>query len=139
MTYLPPTEAEAHLSQVAQQFAQWRQSRANPRGSRIPESLWVEAMALAEVLPPTRVARHLGLKPQALRRRRGDLGRPPVTPRPVHSAAFVEVTPELRGVPTTEVELQRPDGTRLRITYHDAAPALGSLLHVFLEARSCCN
>jgi len=135
MTHLPSTQAEEHLSQVAQQFAQWRQSRANPRGSRIPESLWAEAIALAEVLPPTRVARHLGLKPYALKRRRGDPGRPPVTPHLAHTAAFVEVSPEPREVTTTEVELQRPDGTRLRITYHDAAPALAPLLHVFLEPR----
>lgn len=135
MTHLSPTQAEEHLSQVAQQFAQWRQNRANPRGSRIPESLWAEALTLAEVLPATRVARHLGLKPHALKRRRGDHGRPPVTTRPARSAAFVEVTPEPRGVTTTEVELQRPDGMRLRITYHDAAPALASLLHVFLEPR----
>lgn len=135
MTLLPPIQAEEHLRQVAQQFAQWRQSRANPRGSRIPESLWAEAMALAEVLPPPRVARHLGLKPHALNRRRADHDRPPITPRPVRSAAFVEVTPEPRRVATTEVELQRPDGARLRITYHDAAPALAPLLQTFLEGR----
>ena len=135
MTLLPPIQAEEHLRQVAQQFAQWRQRRANPRGSRIPESLWAEAIAPAEVLPPTRVARHLGLKPHALKRRRGDHGRPPITPRPVRSAAFVEVTPEPRRVATTEVELQRPDGARLRITYHDAAPALVPLRQTVLEGR----
>lgn len=135
MTLLPPIQAEEHLRQVAQQFAQWRQRRANPRGSRIPESLWAEAIALAEVLPPTRVARHLGLKPHALKRRRGDHDRPPITPRPVRSAAFVEVTPEPRWGPTPEVELQRPDGARLRITYPDAAPALAPLLQTFLEGR----
>jgi hypothetical protein len=31
--------------------------------------------------------------------------------------------------------VQRPDGTRLRITYHEATPALVPLLHTFLDAR----
>jgi len=135
MTLPPPTQAEEHLRQVAQQFAQWRQSRANPYGSRIPEVLWAEAIALADVLPPTRVARHLGLKPHALKRRRAEQGRPTVSSRPVCATAFVEVTPEPRQMATTEVEFQRPDGMRLRITYHDAAPALTPLLHTFLESR----
>ena len=135
MTFPSPTQVEEHLHEVAQQFAQWRQSRTNPRGARIPEALWAEAIALADVLPPTRVARHLKLKPHALKRRRGDHGRPPVTPRPSQSPAFVEVTPEPRQLAPTEVEIQRPDGTRLRITYGDAAPALVSLVQAFLEPR----
>jgi hypothetical protein len=134
MTLISPTQAEAHLSEVAQQFAQWRQSRANPHGSRIPESLWAEAIALAEALPPTRVARHLGLKPHALKRRRGGHDIPAVTADPARAAAFVEVT--TAGQPATaEVEVSRPDGARLRITYHAAASALASLLQTFLESR----
>jgi hypothetical protein len=135
MTLLSPAQAEAHLSDVTQQFAQWRQSRPTPRGARIPESLWAEATALAEVLPPTRVARHLGIKPHVLKRRRGDQGRPAVSPRPSRSTAFVEVTAETRQMATTEVEVARPDGTRLRITYPDSTPALAPLLQTFLEHR----
>jgi hypothetical protein len=133
MTLMSPTQAEEHLSEVVQQFAQWRQRRANPRGSRIPEPLWAEAIALAEGLPPTRVARHLGLKPHALKRRRGGHGTPAVTARPARAAAFVEVT--AAGQPAAEGEVSRPDGMRLRITYHDATPALAPLLQTFLESR----
>jgi hypothetical protein len=133
MTLRSPTQAEEHLRAVVQQVAQWRQRRANPRGSRIPEPLWAEAIALAEVLPPTRVARHLGLKPHALKRRRGSHGTPAVTARPARAAAFVEVT--AAGQPAAEVEVSRPDGTRLRITYHDATPALAPLLQTFLESH----
>jgi|SRR3954451_1558212 len=135
MTLLPPPQPEEHLRHVAHQFAQWRQSRAHPHGSRIPEALWAEAIALADVLPPTRVARHLKLKPHALKRRRGEHGRPTRAARPVRSTTFVEVTPEPRRAALTEVELQRPDGTRLRITYHDVAPPMAPLLQAFLEAR----
>jgi len=135
MTLMPPTQAEEHLSHVAQQFAQWRQSRANPRGSRIPEPLWTEVLTLAEVLPLTRVARQLGLKPHAVRRRRGDPAYPAAPTRPKRSAPFVEVTAEAWRSATAEVEVQRPDGTRLRIAYYDAAPALVPLLQTFLEHR----
>jgi hypothetical protein len=135
MTLLLPSQAEEHLSQVAQQFAQWRQNRANPRGSRIPEALWVEAIALAEVLPLTQVARHLGLKPHALQQRRGDHGRPPGTPRPSQSPAFVEVTSEPRQLAATEVELQRPDGACLRIRYPEAAPCNRARIGVVDRAK----
>jgi hypothetical protein len=62
MSTLPPTHPEERLTHVAQQFAQWRQSRTTPRG-RIPKPLWAQAVALSAVLPLTRVAQQLGLTP----------------------------------------------------------------------------
>jgi hypothetical protein len=136
MTQLPLPQAEEHLNQVAQQFAQWRQSRSNPRRDRIPEPLWTEALTLAAVLPLTRVARQLGLKPQALKRRRGDAGSAAVPTRPPHAApAFVEVTAAAGPPAIAAVEVQRPGGTRLRIAYHDTVPSLAPLLQTFLESR----
>jgi hypothetical protein len=138
MTLLSPAQAEAHLSDVAQQFAQWRQSRSNPHGSRIPEPLWAEALTLAQVLPLTRVARQLGLKPHTLKRRRGDqagTAGPTGPTRPPRTPPFVEVTADAWRPVTTEVEVHRPDGTRLRITYSDPSPALAPLLQTFLETR----
>jgi hypothetical protein len=136
MTLLSPAQAEEHLSHVTQQFAQWRQSRSHPRRDRIPEPLWTEALTLADVLPLTRVARQLGLKPQALKRRRGDAGSAAVSARPSHAVpAFVEVTTAAGHPATAEVEVQRLDGTRLRIAYHDAVPSLAPLLQTFLESR----
>jgi len=135
MPLMSPTQAEEHLSHVTQQFAQWRQSRANPRGSRIPEPLWTEALTLAEGLPLTRVARQLGIKPHTLKRRRGDPAGPAVSAHPQRPAPFVEVTAEAWPPATAEVEVQRPDGARLRIAYHDATPSLAPLLQTFLESR----
>lgn len=134
MTHLSPTQAEAHLQHVAQQFAQWRQSRPTPRGYRIPDPLWTEALALAEVLSPPHVARQLHLKPAALKRRRENRNCTPPPSPSSPAAPFVEVAPPWRS-PMTEVEIQRPDGTRLRITYSEAAPALAPLLQTFLEVR----
>jgi hypothetical protein len=133
MRIVSAAHAEEALTHLTHQFAQWRQSRTTPRG-RIPKALWAQAVTLAQVLPCTRVAKHLGLTPQALKRRRDALSpTSALTPSslPPH---FVEVAPAWRP-PTTEVEVQRPNGTRLRITYSEAAPALVPLLQTFLESR----
>jgi hypothetical protein len=132
MLTMPDIQAEAALQQLAEQFSQWRQSRRTPRGPRIPDTLWTEAVRLVQVLPHSQVAKALGLKPHALKRRCAVMDGTP-TPSP-SAPRFVEVTaPWSRS--TTEVEIQRPDGVRLRITYSDHSPTLLSLLQTFLEAR----
>jgi len=126
------SSAEVALQQLAEQFTHWRQSRRTPRGPRIPEALWTDAVRLVQVLPRAQVAKALGLKPHALNRRcavmDGTLRPSPPAPH------FVEVAaPWPRA--TTEVEIQRPDGTRLRITYSEPAPTLVPVLQTFLESR----
>lgn len=133
MSTLSPSPAEAQLAVLAQQFTQWRQSRTTPRG-RIPQPLWAQALTLAQVLPCARVATQLGLTPQALKRRRDALRTMPALPPSPHAPHFVEVATAWRS-PTAEVEVQRPDGTRLRIIYNETAPMLVPLLQTFLEAR----
>ena len=132
MTLLPSAQVEEHLSHVAQQFAHWRHNRTTPRG-RIPKPLWAQAIALTQQLPLTRVAKQLGLIPQVLKRRRDETGAlampPPCAPH------FVEVQSPAWRTPTAEVEVQRADGTRLRVTYRDSTPALVPLLQTFLETR----
>jgi hypothetical protein len=133
MSLFSPAQAEEALTHLTHQFAQWRQSRTTPRG-RIPQSLWAQAITLAQVLPCTRVAKPLGLTPQALTQRR-DAPQSALAPTlPPQFPHFVEVAPAW-GRPTAEVEGQRPDGTRLRITYGEASPALVPLLQTFLEHR----
>jgi hypothetical protein len=123
--------AQPGIAEVAEQFTQWRQSRPSVRGSRIPAPLWTEVLALVEVFAVPRVATALHRKPQALNRR----CRAPVSPPLAAPGAFVEVAPPAWRACTAEVEVQRPDGTRFRITYSEAAPALAPLLQTFLEAR----
>lgn len=133
MPSVSPAQAEEALVQLTHHFAQWRQSRRTPRG-RIPPGLWARAVALTATFSVSRVAKQLGLTPQALKRRRDALHgtlAPTALSSPPH---FVEVTAPWR-TPATEVEVQRPDGTRLRITYRDSAPALVPLLQTFLESR----
>jgi hypothetical protein len=130
---LLPTQAEDELGHLAQRFAQWRHSRTTPRG-RIPKALWAQAVALSHVLPLARVAKQLGLGPQALRRRSGGKAAIPAT-LPA-SLNFVEVsTTSAWRAPTAEVEVQRADGVRMRLTYSEANPALAPLLQTFLESR----
>jgi len=119
--------------QLTHHFAQWRQHRPTPR-SRIPAGLWARAVALTATFSVSRVAKQLGLTPHALKRHCEAL---PGTPAPAslpQLPQFVEVTPAWR-TPATEVEIRRPDGARLRITYSDASPALVPLLHTFLESH----
>jgi hypothetical protein len=133
MQPLSPAQAEEALTHLTPHFAQWRQSRRTPRG-RIPQWLWAHAVALTATFSVSRVAKQLGLTPHALKRRRDALQgtlAPLALPSPPH---FVEVTAPWR-TPATEVEVQRPDGTRRRILYSDTAPTLVPLLQTFLESR----
>jgi hypothetical protein len=133
MQPLSPAHAEEALTHLTHHFAQWRQNRRTPRG-RISPGLWARAVALTTTFSVSRVAKQLGLTPQALKRRCDALNRPlapTALPSPSH---FVEVAAPWR-TPATEVEVQRPDGTRLRITDSDASPALVPLLQTFLDSH----
>jgi hypothetical protein len=133
MQPLSPAHAEEVLTQLTHHFAQWRQSRPTPR-SRIPAGLWARAVALTATFSVTRVAKQLGLTPHALNRQRAALQGMPAPRTLSPTPQFVEVTPTWRTA-TTEVEIQRPDGARLRITYGDPAPALVPLLQTFLDSQ----
>lgn len=134
MTHLPLAQVEEHLQHVTRQFAQWRASRPTSRG-RIPQPLWAQAIALTASLPLTRVAHQLGLTPQVLKRRR-DTARPgPESPCAPATPHFVEVPTAAWRSSTAEIEVQRADGSRLRISYRDAVPALVPVLQTFLETR----
>ena len=133
MQQLSSAQAEEALTHLTHHFAQWRQSRRTPRG-RIPQELWAQAVTLTATLSVTRVAHQLGLTPHALKKRREALNSLAAPLLPPQVPPFVEVAAAWR-TPATEVEVQRPDGTRLRITYSDASPTLVPLLQTFLESR----
>jgi transposase-like protein len=133
MQPLSPAQAEEALLRLAHHFAQWRQSRRTARG-RIPPGLWARAVALTATFSVTRVAKQLGLTPQALKRRREALNGVPTPTSLLQAPHFVEVAPAWR-TPATGVELQRPDGARLRISYSEASPALVPLVQTFLDSQ----
>ena len=136
MNVKTPLHSDHQLDQLAGQFERWRQHRSHP-SERIPRELWDQAAALAMVLPSSRVAKHLRLSPSDLKHH---LLAQQKTPSPVLAPAlsFVEVPPApehpaLR--PGIEIELQRADGARLRLSSCESTLPLGALVRAFLEAH----
>lgn len=132
-------QAEPVLADLAEQFAQWRQTRQ--AHEPIPPRLWSQAVALTALLPYSQVAKRLRLSPTDLKKR--CLARPGMdaaaTPP---AAAFVEVTGVAFGAapasPPLLIEIERPAGVRLRIRAAPSLP-LAPVLRAFLESPGCCN
>ena len=135
MYSMTSAQAEQQLTDLADQFAQWRQQRTY-RFAPIPLPLWEQAIALTAVLPLASVAKRLGVRGRDLHKRcavrpEGSCAEP--TPS---TEGFVEVPPtSVWPLPTSgiEIELQRPDGTRLRLHAHEPQPPLVALVRTFLE------
>jgi hypothetical protein len=134
MKTVVPSSAEHALTQLAAQFDHWRQRRST-RAERIPPSLWEQAVALTTVLPLSRVAKCLRVSWRDLHQHcaahHAPAGEPPST-----ALSFVELpaTPAWPMPPlSAEVELERPDGTRLRMHSYEPQPPLVALVRTFLE------
>ena len=137
----PFLQAEPALADLAQQLEPWRQTPlAAP--DRIPAHFWEQAVVLATLLPSSHVAERLHLSPTELHKRclarQETLLAEAVSPHP----GFVEVRPdglETLAVPQAAViEVERPDGARLRLQYQEAPP-LATVLRTFLEVGPCCS
>ena len=134
-------QAEPALADLAEQFEQWRRTRATVQ-ERIPPRLWDQAVVLTRMLPCSQVAKRLRLSPTDLKKhcltQQGSL----VTEAAVLHPGFVEVTPTGFETPMAPqaavIEVERPDGVRLRIQYSEAPP-LAVVLRTFLEGAPCCN
>jgi hypothetical protein len=130
-----PLHAEAALAELAEQFEDWRRSRTTGR-ERIPPRLWDQAVALSTVLPCSRVARRLRVRSTDLRKRALVEPAPVTTEGTAPTPAFVEVPvpwPGLAASGAALIEVERPDGVRLRLHYRTAPPPLATLLRAFLE------
>jgi hypothetical protein len=126
--------ADHQLDQLAGQFEHWRQNRSHP-SERIPQYLWDQAAALALVLPRSRVAQHLRLSPSDLNKHMAT--RPNAIPATPHTLpSFVEVPHVSACSPATttiEIELDRPDGARLRLHGAESVVPVADLVRAFLE------
>ena len=138
MRTIPSTQAEHQLTQVADRFEEWRQTRTT-RAAPIPQHLWEQAIALTALFPLTRVATRLRVSGGELKKRCAAHHAP--QPAPASTALrFVEVTATpVRPTPPagTEIELQRPDGTRLRIHIYEPQLSMADLVRTFLETPGC--
>jgi hypothetical protein len=132
-----PIESTLTLEEVAEHFEQWRRSKK--KGKRIPEQLWSEAIGLVGTYGVSQVTRTLRLSGTDLNQRRGKIGAGQRRRGPVGETAFVEVDRALVGqAPGPEatavwMELQRPDGLRLRIQPSGGADML-ALVDRFMGA-----
>ena len=141
MKTLTPAHAEHQLTQVADRFDHWRQTRTTP-AEPIPPDLWEQAMALTALVPMTQVARRLRVSGGELKKRGAAHHAAPSPPVATTALDFVEVpTAPVWPRPTaaTEIELHRPDGTRLRIATHETQLSLTALVRTFLETPVCCS
>jgi hypothetical protein len=128
----PPLHTDHQLDQLAGQFEHWRRTRSHP-SERIPKRLWKQAAALARVLPYSRVAQHVRVSPSDLKKHLA----PPRASKPATSPRFVEVPPTPAWFSATqimEIELERPDGTRLRLRCPESTSSVAALMRAFLEA-----
>jgi hypothetical protein len=134
MKTIPPAHAEHQLAHVADRFDEWRQTRPT-RAEPIPHHLWEQAIALTALFPITHVARRLRVSGGELKKRCA--AHHAVQSAPASTIlGFVEVPPtSVWPLPTSgiEIELQRPDGTRLRLHAHEPQPPLVALVRTFLE------
>jgi hypothetical protein len=131
------THAEHALNQLARDFDPWRQNRPT-RFERIPPLLWEQAIALGQQLPIAQIAKRLRLRGSDLKKRCTALPATVAEPAPSPTLGFVDVTPPPpwpRPTSTTEVDLQRADGARLRIHCCEPQFPLAALVRAFLEIR----
>ena len=125
--------ADHQLDPLAGQFENWRQTRSHP-GERIPQYLWDQAAALAQVLPRSRVAQHLRLSPSDLNKHMAT--QPEATPvAPRTPPPFVEVPNAACSLATAtvEIELERSDGARLCLRCPESTAPVAALVRAFLE------
>ena len=132
-----PIESTLTLEAVAQRFKQWRSVKK--KGERIPEHLWNEAVELVGTYGVSQVTRTLRLSGRDLNKRRGLIGTGRRRRGSDGETAFVELDRSLVGqvvgpdISAPWMELERPDGLRLRIQPTPGADLL-ALVERFMRA-----
>ena len=137
MKTMTPAQAEHQLTDLADQFAHWRQHRTY-RFAPIPLPLWEQAIALTAVLPLTSVVKRLRLRGSDLKKRCAARHEGPGAEPMPPALDFVEVPAAPSWPPPTgaiQIELSRADGTRLCIHSAESTLPLESLVRAFLEVR----
>ncbi len=128
-------QAEQQLTHVADRFDHWRQTRTT-LAEPIPQYLWEQAIALTTTFPITRVATRLRVSGGELKKRCAAYHAALAVPASTATLGFVEVpVAPAWPLPTSgiEIDLQRPDGARLRIHGQESQLPLTALVRTFLE------
>lgn len=122
----PPSAEDEMIEGLRGRIEAWRQSPT--RGRAMPEELWEEACAAAQLLGAFRVSRALSLNHDTLKRRAG-LGEPEGAERPT----FIELpglAPFAAGDEAV-VEVVAADGTKLTVRMKGSSLNLGALIQEF--------
>ncbi len=129
-----PIESPLTLEAVAEHFEQWRKNKK--KGERIPEPLWSEAVDLVGRYGVSQVTRILRLSGRDFNKRRGIVGAGQRRQGQGEKTAFVEIAPAVvdrtagpQATATAWMELERPDGLRLRIRPTGGAHMLALIDH----------
>ena len=128
MSERPTDTVPAEIEEAQLQFENWRRERR--RGERIPENLWVTAVAVAKEhgVWPTARALHLDHSRLKRRVRNGE-------EEDVKSGAFVEVIPQGAMHCACIVEMEDQRGARMRIELKGAAADVTALSRTFWSER----
>ena len=130
------------LQEVANHFEEWRCSKRKGQ-NRIPVRLWSEAVGLLADHPISHVAKSLRLSGSDLKKRQAALPGTRINDGD-GNANFVEVAPTVvdrvsrSAAEPVRMELERPDGLRLRIESGNGNDLL-RLVERFMENRPCCS
>lgn len=114
------------LDAVRQQFESWRSESSKRR--RIPPHLWEAAVRLCETYPITHVCRHLRLSFPDLKKHI-----PPTKPPVIGSARFMEFDISSISGGRWQIECDRPDGARLKISGNGQLPVIENVLREFIS------
>jgi len=118
------------IDQVKKQFDGWRQSHR--RGQRIPATLWMAAVELANTHGVERIARELGVDCDRLAKRLpGGIKASEETHRA--ESGFIELlAPKVVGMGECVVELSNAHGAKMRVQFSGGDMAgLAGLMHAF--------
>ncbi len=133
MPMILDSHAEQKLNNLAADFETWRQNRAT-KWERIPPPLWDRAVFLTKVISLAQVSKRLRLGYMDLKKRCA-AHRAQTDSVAIPLPGFVEVTEPLSragAMSGYEIELQRPDGIRMRIRSPEAPAPLAELVRLFL-------
>jgi hypothetical protein len=130
------TKPPLTLEEVADHFERWRSKKK--KGERIPEHLWFEAIGLVSNYPISQVCRSLRLCATDLKKHQAVLSAGKELAVPRSERSFVEidraiVAQAMRPSATPVLmEMERPDGLRLRLQPANSADMLALMAH-FME------
>jgi hypothetical protein len=122
-------EIDGRLERLARRFERWRAGRR--RGARIPERLWSAAVELAADLGVSRTATTLGVWYYSLKTRCEDTEQAASSVSSARQPLFVELPAASFSARECVIELERDDGSKMRIELKGELPDVASLAERF--------